>query len=78
MNLYSGGPSKKAITTNSNKNSSHPIAITGRQASIPNKSASKPIKKFLFITHLTQKVPQVCAKRRNNVLEENLRDGALQ
>jgi hypothetical protein len=43
MNLYSGGPSRMAITTNRNKNSSHPIAITGSQASVLNKSTDKPI-----------------------------------
>src|SRR5215212_3968312 len=48
-NLYSGGPNRKPISTNSNKNSSHPIAITGRQASVASRSASKPLSRFLLI-----------------------------
>ena len=51
MNLYSGGPSKVAITRNRNKNSSHPTAITGRQASVLIRSANNPLKKFLFMNY---------------------------
>lgn len=51
MNLNNGGPSRTAISINSSKNSPHPIAMTGRQASTLNKSANKPLNKFLSMDY---------------------------
>lgn len=51
MNLTIGGPSKRANNTSANRNSFHPIAITGRQANVTSKSAGMPRQKFFFMDH---------------------------
>jgi hypothetical protein len=53
MNLYSGGPNRNAIRINMKNSSLQPIAITGSQASVLMRSATHPLKNFLFMDYFS-------------------------
>lgn len=51
MNLYNGGPNRNDIRINMKNISFHPMAMTGSQASVLIKSASKPSRNLLFMDY---------------------------
>ena len=53
MNLYNGGPNNIPTKIITKSISFHPIAMTGSQASVLNKSASQPSRNLLFIDYFS-------------------------